>query len=375
MIEQADILVRMIAIGAALMLVALIAANDVRARIQIPLLGTVIGAIAYLVNASPLMMGRGPLDPFISLVAILTPFWIWLFARRLFEREPERRIVLGLAAVLLFGWVMQGFVPSSRPFGFVLLHLVLLGLIVDLIRVGVFERDDDLVEQRRVIRVWLPSLVAAQAGAILLFELFAAATGMEGRLPAAQLIGSVLILLLMLFAGLAILRTDPELLVETQDDHPRDDAPAARDLSPAQSVLHGALKQAMAQGVYREQGLTIARLADKLDTPEHRLRALINQGLGYRNFSAFLNHHRIAEARDKLTSRDEAVLPVLTIAMDLGYNSLPTFNRAFRAETGTSPGEFRRAAFAQDDKIAALNADTGETGDSRETGESSTAQN
>ena len=112
-----------------------------------------------------------------------------------------------------------------------------------------------------------------------------------------------------------------------------------------------------------------------MDTPEHRLRALINQGLGYRNFSAFLNHHRIAEARDKLTSRDEAVLPVLTIAMDLGYNSLPTFNRAFRAETGTSPGEFRRAAFAQDDKIAALNADTGESSEAGETGESSTAQN
>ncbi len=83
-----------------------------------------------------------------------------------------------------------------------------------------------------------------------------------------------------------------------------------------------------------------------LDTPEHRLRALINRKLGYRNFSAFLNRHRIAEAREKLANRDDVDLPVLTIAMDLGYNSLPTFNRAFRSETGTTPSEFRRLAIS-----------------------------
>ena len=79
-----------------------------------------------------------------------------------------------------------------------------------------------------------------------------------------------------------------------------------------------------------------------------------NQRLGYRNFSAFLNRYRIAEAREKLASREDVDLPVLTIAMDLGYNSLPTFNRAFRAETGTTPSEFRRQSFngeAQDHAV------------------------
>jgi AraC-like DNA-binding protein len=33
--------------------------------------------------------------------------------------------------------------------------------------------------------------------------------------------------------------------------------------------------------------------------------------------------------------------------MDLGYNSLPTFNRAFRSETGTTPTEFRRKAIGE----------------------------
>jgi len=98
-------------------------------------------------------------------------------------------------------------------------------------------------------------------------------------------------------------------------------------------------------GFYREPGLTIASLAAHLDTPEHRLRALINQRLGYRNFSAFLNHYRIAEAKELLVDRNKIDLPVLTIAMDLGYNSLPTFNRAFRSVTGTTPSDFRRLMF------------------------------
>jgi len=189
--------------------------------------------------------------------------------------------------------------------------------------------------------------VAAQAGGVIIFEMFEAITGNRGGYPIMQLINTLLILALMLFAGLALLRTDPQLLVETEEDAPHTDEPRRLDLSPSESVLHDRLIAAMAAGAYREPGLTIAGLAEQLDTPEHRLRSLINRRLGYRNFSAFLNHYRIGEAREKLSSRDEVDLPVLTIAMDLGYNSLPTFNRAFRGETGTTPSDFRRLAFSE----------------------------
>ena len=103
----------------------------------------------------------------------------------------------------------------------------------------------------------------------------------------------------------------------------------------------------MVAGVYREAGLSIGALAERLGAPEHRLRALINQRLGYRNFSAFLNEARIAEAKGWLADPERVALPVLTIAMDLGYGSLAPFNRAFREATGQAPSDFRRAAFAE----------------------------
>jgi AraC-like DNA-binding protein len=38
----------------------------------------------------------------------------------------------------------------------------------------------------------------------------------------------------------------------------------------------------------------------------------------------------------------QAEVPILTIALDAGFNSLGPFNRAFKAETGMTPREFRR---------------------------------
>jgi AraC-like DNA-binding protein len=93
---------------------------------------------------------------------------------------------------------------------------------------------------------------------------------------------------------------------------------------------------------YRQEGLSIGQLAQRLGLPEYRLRQLINQGLGYRNFASFLNFYRIAEAKAALVDSAQAEVPILTIALDAGFNSLGPFNRAFKAQTGMTPSEFRR---------------------------------
>lgn len=344
MIQNIDFLVRMIAIGAGLMLIAQIVAGEVREKIKLPLVAMIIGVIGYLINSAPLMTKGGLFDPWIDLLAISAPFSIWLFARNLFEREPEQRVVLGVMAVLLLGWFLGNFFPVTGRIGFFIIYLAALGLIADLLRVGLLERSDDLIEQRRVIRLWLPLLVAAHAGGVIAFEMFEGMIGTYGQFPFVHLVNSLLILTLMLFAGLALFRTDPELLIQSEDLALDEGDSEVPDLTPSETVLHEKLTAAMADGAYREPGLTIAGLATQLDTPEHRLRALINRRLGHRNFSAFLNRHRIAEAKRELSDRAKVDVPVLTIAMDLGYNALPTFNRAFRAETGTTPSDYRRNA-------------------------------
>ena len=100
------------------------------------------------------------------------------------------------------------------------------------------------------------------------------------------------------------------------------------------------LNEIMAADGWREEGLSIGGLARQLDAPEHRVRRLINQRLGFRNFAAFVNGDRIEAAKRRLADPGEALTTVAAIAFDLGYGSLGPFNRAFRAATGSTPTEW-----------------------------------
>jgi AraC-like DNA-binding protein len=95
------------------------------------------------------------------------------------------------------------------------------------------------------------------------------------------------------------------------------------------------------QKIYREEGFTIRRLADRLDVKEYRLRRLINGHLGYRNFNRFLNLYRIDEVARQLVGPETRHLPVLSIALDNGYRSLSPFNKAFKEIKGMTPTEYR----------------------------------
>ena len=98
---------------------------------------------------------------------------------------------------------------------------------------------------------------------------------------------------------------------------------------------------------YRREGLTIGSLAALMRLPQYRLRQIINEGLGHRNFNAFLNRYRIDEAKAALADSGQKDVPILTIAMDAGFRSLGPFNRAFKADTGLTPTEFRGLAPAK----------------------------
>jgi AraC-like DNA-binding protein len=104
--------------------------------------------------------------------------------------------------------------------------------------------------------------------------------------------------------------------------------------------------------VWREEGLTIASLAHRAQMPEAQLRHLINDRLGYRNFPSYVNAHRIACAKNRLSDPNEARISISTIAYDIGFASLGPFNRAFRDVTGVSPSEWRKTALHEPSPIS-----------------------
>ncbi len=104
------------------------------------------------------------------------------------------------------------------------------------------------------------------------------------------------------------------------------------------------LKRMKEDRLYADHDLRVASLADVLRVPEYQLRKRINQHLGYRNFNQFVNHYRVEEAAQRL--RDEPSLPVLTIALDVGFRSISSFNTSFLAYFGESPTQYRASATA-----------------------------
>jgi AraC-like DNA-binding protein len=104
--------------------------------------------------------------------------------------------------------------------------------------------------------------------------------------------------------------------------------------------LHALMER---ERVYREEGFGLKRLAELMKIPEYRLRRLINQRLGQRNFISYVNGYRLAETMAALADPSQRQVPILTIALDAGFQSIGPFNRAFKAHTGQTPSEFRRA--------------------------------
>lgn len=92
---------------------------------------------------------------------------------------------------------------------------------------------------------------------------------------------------------------------------------------------------------YREEGLTLARMAERLGLSPHQLSELVNTRLGI-GFSQLLRQHRVAAAKRMLIEEPQA--SVLSVGLSVGFASQSGFYSAFREETGTVPSRFRAAA-------------------------------
>lgn len=324
------------------MIIAVLLVSRTQLNLKISLIGVLFGSMAYLVNSSIMLAPPHPWRLPIDFLSISTTIWAWIFAHRLFERRIAKPLLFAAPMFLALFWVIGTSMPGRQWYTFYAIHFLSLALVIHLIIIAITGRADDLIEKRRRIRTFLPIFVGLQVGGVLTYEIF---FGAADHLPSISAINAMLILILVLGAGMALLMAEQDMF--SQPSTGLQQVQPTLNLSPSETVLHDKLIAAMEEGQYRTPSLTIATLASQLNTQEHRLRALINKQLGHRNFSSFLNGYRIREAKEKFADRALVDLPILTIAMDLGYGSLAPFNRAFRNETGLTPSDFRKTAIDQ----------------------------
>ena len=302
-------------------------------------LGSAAHAATYAIG------GPAPIAPWQAPVIALSTGNIvvfWLFTRALFDDAFRLRwwhagVWLTMVA---FSFVNCAFLARSGNAGLavVAINLLVLGFIALAVVQTVASWSADLVEERRRVRVFIVVAAALYGGLNAILHLTippGEAAGIAG------VANGVLLVCVVAAICLAMLRVGgTELFVAAPVPS---EAMPQPDTSAADQKLIDALMRLMAdERIYRHDNVTIGTLATKLSIPEYRLRRLINQELGYRNFNVFLNNHRIEEAKAALSDPTQAEVPVITIAMDAGFASLGPFNRAFKATTGVTPTEYRR---------------------------------
>lgn len=299
-------------------------------------------------------------------ISTAVPGMFWLFSASLFDdhfRLKPWQIALVAATVIppVINRVleMQG-IDSLHWLLWTLpqlLEFVLLGL--TLVVVARYWQVD-LIESRRSLRLWFCGL----NGVYLFVLIFVREVVMPeiGWLVPLQYVpvGGIL-----LAANALLLEYKPGIMadrVRPAESVPADLVEPSRDLSlestPKTTVVEVPeaillqLQQLMEeQDYYQEAGLTIGQLAAKLALPDHRLRKIINAGLGYRNFNDFLNSYRVRETSRRLALPEQEHLPVLTIALETGFRSLSSFNKAFKETHQLTPTAYRRQQLGKDASV------------------------
>ncbi len=92
---------------------------------------------------------------------------------------------------------------------------------------------------------------------------------------------------------------------------------------------------------YLRPDLTLPELADALDCSVNHLSQAINAGFGM-SFFDYLNHYRVTEAMQLLYPENGDSGTVLSVALQVGFNSTSTFYVAFKKVTGKTPAQYRR---------------------------------
>jgi AraC-like DNA-binding protein len=305
-----------------------------------------LGSAAHAVTSSigAAASASGMLAPVIAL-STGNVVVFWLFTRALFDETFRLRWWHGLvwAAVAAFSYVNCLWLAPIQGgrFAIVVINLIALGFIVLAVVQSVTSWSADLVEGRRRVRVFIVSAAALYGGLNAILQISMAG----GRsVEIANVLNSALLAAVVAAISIAMMRVDGADLfpIATEIEADVTETVVAESSTADQQLIDTLMRLMSDERIYRHDNVTIGTLATRLAIPEYRLRRLINQRLGYRNFNVFLNEHRIAEAKAALADPSQAEVPVITIAMDAGFQSLGPFNRAFKATTGVTPTEYRR---------------------------------
>lgn len=299
---------------------------------------TCISLSAVFVGYSPnVFRPTGTLFFVVRLLDVPHLVFIWLFALSLFNSNFTLKPFHMLTGILYcvpiiwvrfeeFGWGLE-----NPPFIGPVISILSISLITHLCGTTLKGRKDDLLDKRRASRIYFVAIIASVTVISAISEPLIPSTSQWRQTSKILVIWPAIIwgfIWMMSFNQKAVTFAN-----ECADEH---------ILSERDKQLRDKLTYEMKEGLaFKDPSLSVITVASKIGVTQHRLRSLINQNLGYKNFSEFVNAYRIEEVKSVLTDKKREHIPILTVALDSGFNSLSSFNRAFKKSESITPTEYR----------------------------------
>ena len=96
---------------------------------------------------------------------------------------------------------------------------------------------------------------------------------------------------------------------------------------------------------YLNPNLKLNQLAEQMGISNNHLSQLLNDRIQM-SFNDYLNSKRIESVKQLMMKNESSHLNLYGIALDCGFNSKNTFNRAFKKATGITPSHYRKTESA-----------------------------
>jgi len=91
--------------------------------------------------------------------------------------------------------------------------------------------------------------------------------------------------------------------------------------------------------LFENPKLTLIDVANQLETTTKIISTAINSGYN-KNFNDFINEYRVEAFKEKINQNQHRKNTLLGLALDCGFNSKATFNRAFKKATSLTPNQY-----------------------------------
>lgn len=92
--------------------------------------------------------------------------------------------------------------------------------------------------------------------------------------------------------------------------------------------------------LYIDPEITLPKVATKFQIRPHKLSQVINQQLNM-TFNEYINSYRIKEIKSIMKLPEYQNLKIASIAFDYGFNTISSFNTAFKKFTNFTPSQYR----------------------------------